>query len=191
MLFWSLQVTKMLLPQINWCLDSWFRLTFSFLCFWCWQFSSICLSARIFLRISCFYWYPWNCTLCWTWNCSFCLQTWATWKVNFLNICKVVILFKPFIKTYKRWFIHRIQIKLKSSSLEVLCKKGVLIISQNSQENTCARVLQLGEACNFIKKETLAQVCSCEFCEIFNWYAAPKFPSIFKYLLLILLIFFM
>ena len=32
-------------------------------------------------------------------------------------------------------------------------------ISQNSQENTCVR------ACNFIKKETLAQVFSCEFCE--------------------------
>ena len=37
-------------------------------------------------------------------------------------------------------------------------KKAFLEISQNSQENT--------EACNFIKKETLAQVFSCEFCEI-------------------------
>ena len=34
-----------------------------------------------------------------------------------------------------------------------------LEIAQNSQENTCA--------CNFIKKETLAQVFSCEFCEVF------------------------
>ena len=39
-------------------------------------------------------------------------------------------------------------------------KKVFLEISQNSQENTCARV------CNFIKKETLAQLFSCEFCEI-------------------------
>ena len=39
-------------------------------------------------------------------------------------------------------------------------KKVFLEISQNSQENTCARV------CNFIKKETLAQVFFCEFCEI-------------------------
>ena len=38
-----------------------------------------------------------------------------------------------------------------------------LEISQNSQENTYARV---PEACNFVKKETLAQVFSCEFCEI-------------------------
>ena len=47
-----------------------------------------------------------------------------------------------------------------------------LKISQNSQEKTCARVsflirLQV-EACNFIKKETLAQVFSREFCEIFK-----------------------
>ena len=48
-----------------------------------------------------------------------------------------------------------------------------LEISQNSQENTGARVfflikLQVAglEACNFIKKGTLAQVFSCGFCEI-------------------------
>ena len=45
-----------------------------------------------------------------------------------------------------------------------------LEISQHPQENTCTRVsfsikLQ-AEAYNFIKKETLAQVFSCEFCEI-------------------------
>ena len=43
-------------------------------------------------------------------------------------------------------------------------------------QNTCARVsflkklqalgLRPAQACNFIKKETLAQVFSCEFCEI-------------------------
>ena len=37
-------------------------------------------------------------------------------------------------------------------------KKALLEISQNSQENACA--------CNFIKKESLAQVFPCEFCEI-------------------------
>ena len=42
-----------------------------------------------------------------------------------------------------------------------------LEISQNSQENTSARVSYLQvSACNFIKKETLAQVFSCEFWEI-------------------------
>ena len=47
-----------------------------------------------------------------------------------------------------------------------------LKISQNWQENSCAIVSLLikfqAEACNFIKKETLAQVFSCEFCEMFE-----------------------
>ena len=45
-----------------------------------------------------------------------------------------------------------------SGRLEEFCKKVFLEISQNSQENTCAS--------NFIKKEILAQIFSCEFCEI-------------------------
>ena len=49
-------------------------------------------------------------------------------------------------------------------------KKMFLEILQNSKENTCARVsflkkLQALGCCNYIKKETLAQVFSCEFCE--------------------------
>ena len=39
-------------------------------------------------------------------------------------------------------------------------KKLFLEILQNSQENTAA--------CSFVKKETLAQVFSCEFCAIFK-----------------------
>ena len=45
-------------------------------------------------------------------------------------------------------------------------KKVFLEISQNSQENTCARVSFLIKLQAFIKKETLAQVFSSEFCEI-------------------------
>ena len=44
-----------------------------------------------------------------------------------------------------------------------------LEISQNSLENTCARVsflIKLQDLGNLIKKETLAQVLSCKFCEI-------------------------
>ena len=41
-------------------------------------------------------------------------------------------------------------------------KKVFLEISQNSQENTCVKL----KTCNFIKKETLAQLFACEFCEI-------------------------
>ena len=52
-------------------------------------------------------------------------------------------------------------------------KKGVLEISQNSQQKTCTRVIFLNkvtdlQACNIIKKEIVAQVRSCEFCEIFK-----------------------
>ena len=60
-------------------------------------------------------------------------------------------------------------------------KKVFLNISQNSQENSCARISFLiklqalkltteftNHYCNFIKKDTLARVSSCEFCEIFK-----------------------
>ena len=50
--------------------------------------------------------------------------------------------------------------------------KFTILYTTNTQENTCTRVSfsvkLLAEACNFIKKETLAQVFSCEFCEIFK-----------------------
>ena len=49
-------------------------------------------------------------------------------------------------------------------------KKMSLEVLQNSQESTFATVSFLiklqSEACNFIKKETQAQVFSCEFCQI-------------------------
>ena len=49
---------------------------------------------------------------------------------------------------------------------------GALRTSQNLQGNTFARVSFLiklkSEATNFTKKETLEQVLSCEFYEIFN-----------------------
>ena len=48
----------------------------------------------------------------------------------------------------------------RSSRLEVF-----LQISQTSQESTCAGVSFLTK---FIKNETLAQVFSCKFCEIFK-----------------------
>ena len=49
-------------------------------------------------------------------------------------------------------------------------KKVFLKIWHNSQENTCARIYFLIklQACNFIKKETLAQVFSCVFCKNFQ-----------------------
>ena len=62
------------------------------------------------------------------------------------------------------------QVQSEADVQRCYVKKVFLEISQNSQENTCAKVsfsirLQ-AQACNFIKRETLAQVFSREFCEI-------------------------
>ena len=56
----------------------------------------------------------------------------------------------------------------RSSRSEVSCKKDVLRNFTKLQESNCARVsfLMKLQACNFIKKENLAQVFSREFCEI-------------------------
>ena len=51
------------------------------------------------------------------------------------------------------------------SRSELLCEKSVKN-SQNSEENTCARVSFLTSS--FIKKEALTKVFSCEFCDIFK-----------------------
>ena len=62
---------------------------------------------------------------------------------------------------------------VETATRGVPCKKVFVKISQNSQEITCARVsfqmkLQ-AEACNIIKKETLARVFSCQFyCKVFS-----------------------
>ena len=52
-----------------------------------------------------------------------------------------------------------------------LVKKVFKIFLQTSQENACAGASSLimlqAPACNFIKKETSAQVFSCEFHKIF------------------------
>ena len=68
----------------------------------------------------------------------------------------------PFNYASKTFFlIHHLY---RSSRPEVFCKKGFL---RNSQENTCDRVSFLIklQACNFIKKGTLAQLLCYELCE--------------------------
>ena len=64
-------------------------------------------------------------------------------------------------------------ISYRPFDLQKKSSRGALVfleISQNSQENTYAKVYFLiklkAEACNFIKKETLTQVFSCGFCKI-------------------------
>ena len=66
-------------------------------------------------------------------------------------------------------------------------KNVFLEISQNSQKKTCARVSLFNKvqasSCNFIKKETLAQVLSCQFCKIskntFSYRTLPVTASSF------------
>ena len=53
------------------------------------------------------------------------------------------------------------------SCTDVFCEKGVLKNSQNSQENTCARV-SFSIKLQALGLETLAQVFSCEFLEMFK-----------------------
>ena len=59
-------------------------------------------------------------------------------------------------------------------------KKVFLKISQNSQENACARVSFLissrPEACNFIKKETLTQVFPGNFAKFLRTALAIEHP---------------
>ena len=59
-------------------------------------------------------------------------------------------------------------IKLSEEATGGVLQENVFLeILQNSQENTCTRVSFLIKLqANFIKKETLAQVFPCEFCEI-------------------------
>ena len=62
--------------------------------------------------------------------------------------------------------------KTEATTRGILWKKVFLKISQNSQENACVslffnKVAGLRPA-TLWKKQTLAQVLSCEFCEIFK-----------------------
>ena len=68
-------------------------------------------------------------------------------------------------------FIQRVVLALdRSSHRQCSVKKGVLgIFAKFTGKHPCQSLFLIKlqvEACNFIKKETLAQVFSCEFCEI-------------------------
>ena len=71
----------------------------------------------------------------------------------------------------------------------VFCKKVFLETSQNSQEKTCARVsflIRLQASGLFTKNESLAQVFSCEFCDIpknnFLYRTLPVATSLCKFI---------
>ena len=84
------------------------------------------------------------------------------------NTCE--FLETTFSKEHLRWLFLQFKIiKSRSSRPEVFHKKIFLDILQNSQESTCVRdsfLINLQAwASKFIKKESLAQVFSCEFCK--------------------------
>ena len=79
-------------------------------------------------------------------------------------------MFDNALNTPLRDILQNTNKQFQKQATEVFCKKMFLEISQNSLENTCTRASFLiklqAEACNFTKKETLAQVFSCEFYKI-------------------------
>ena len=72
--------------------------------------------------------------------------------------------------THEKEIVSSKSIKREAVAKRCSVKKVFLKISQNSQENTCARVSFLIKlqawGLQLFEKETLAQVLSCEFCEI-------------------------
>ena len=72
------------------------------------------------------------------------------------------------------WVVNKVRFAdhFRSSHRRCSMKKVLLTISQNSQNNTCDRVSFLIKlqvlACNIIKKETVSQAFSCDFCKIFE-----------------------
>ena len=84
---------------------------------------------------------------------------------------------------FVNYSIHENTINNRSSRSEVFCENGVLEnITKFTGKYLCQSLLfdkvagLRSEVCNFIKKDTLAQVFSCEFCEIFKnnlFYGTP------------------
>ena len=74
------------------------------------------------------------------------------------------------IRALWKYIFQGTNAKFQKQSPGGVLEKSVLKISPNSQENTYARVSLLiklqATVCNFIKKDTLAQVFACECCEI-------------------------
>ena len=87
--------------------------------------------------------------------------------LHFVIPAPLCIFFAPFVITAPlcNYFARLLEAVVKRCSV----KKVSLKISEKSQENTCASLFfKSFLPVNFIKKETLVQVFSCEFCEIFK-----------------------
>ena len=95
--------------------------------------------------------------------CMYLFKTRKTWNV---------IYWQCFLKAFENWNGKLLRF-FWSSHLRSSVKKGILKISQNSQESTCVGVsilinLHASSLQLYQKKETPTQVFSCEFSEIFK-----------------------
>ena len=107
------------------------------------------------------------------------LKTFSRKEVSRVTTYQKASLKWRFSVWYKQWIIEAVAQRCS-------VKMVFLEIPQNSQKNTCARVsflIKLQEACNFIKKETLAQGFSCEFCGISKNTSGGCFQNYFLTLL--------
>ena len=92
---------------------------------------------------------------------------------SFYSCCSSLLFFLFIcLFCFFRYFIQNPDTIFRSNRLEVLCRKSVL---RNFAKLTGKHLCQslffnkvAGQACNFIKKQTLTQVFSREFCEISN-----------------------
>ena len=124
-------------------------------------------TPKLFSRVS-----PTMCKKCFPLRISFvnekpCKNLWiwsplikTSWTENFI-FCKMprTDFELSWSNTLSRNFRCSFGWFFRSSCPEVFCKKVFLEVSQNSQKSPVPE-------CNFIEKETLAEVFSCEFCEI-------------------------
>ena len=83
-------------------------------------------------------------------------------------------------KTFQNSFWISFCVYAKTVARRCSVKKVFSDFSQNSRENTCTRVSFLiklqASACNFVKRDILAQVFFSEFCKIWAWNFIKKRP---------------
>ena len=98
-------------------------------------------------------------------------DAWITWtifpKSSILDVWQGSGYFSVSVNAIFTWLL----IIIRSSLPEVFCKKGVLrYFTKFTGKHLCQSLFFKAAclACNFIKKWTLAQVFSCECCEIFK-----------------------
>ena len=87
-------------------------------------------------------------------------------------------IFVQFLVALKDRFAEKFT-KVRSSHPELFCKKVVFRnFAKFSKVSFLIKLQAQPQACNFITKETLAQVFSCEFCEISRNNFSYKTPPV-------------